>query len=74
MFGGQGDEEEPARVMNGEGQQGRCRMESGSPGEPLAKKENCSRDREYEDHLTQWSEGVSTENGKPGSGGRCKHF
>lgn len=34
MFRGQGDEKEPAKVMEGEGEQGRWRTESGSLGVP----------------------------------------
>lgn len=44
--GGQGGDKEPAKVMEGEGQQGRWRVESGSLGVPQAKRENCLQDRE----------------------------
>lgn len=62
MFGGQGDEKEPAELMEGEGQQGRWRMESGSLGVPQNKRENCLQD-------TEGSAGQKPLRGLAGEGG-----
>lgn len=90
MLGGQGDEKETAKAMEGEGlvslgQERKVLAKQGRVSWAKAMERSCKRRSRTEpgigqcgDHLTKpslsGSKGVFRQNEKPGSGGRCTHF